>query len=356
MIFDVAIVLSWIAAVYRIWVLVTQPRRIWRTAFSVSMVATALAFTVYRFRLPLDELLGVPNLAGLLAHMIFAAGAGFVLIYLDALRLPVVSNRRISVHLLTAGAAAVIMASAWLAAPVHQGTLDDFLPLAAYRSVVVYCVTFWSYLSWTLAVMAWTCLARGRTFRREDLARSISLLLIGMSALAAIPAVLLWTASILVRHATGTRGARLNALGDALLPWPVLVNAAGVLSLLTVPYLSALVTTWWRHRQLQPLWEAMIHRYPQVHLELRSSGGPLARLQTRMERGIIEIHDALRIATAGPIDRDLSSPSVEALASVLRQPEPGGRRVADLLERVETREADVRQLLALARAFKESPR
>lgn len=280
MIFDIAIILTWIAAGYRIWILVSQPRRIWRTAFSVSMVATALAFTLYRWRLTFDDLLGVPNLAGLLAHIVFAVGAGFLLIYLDALRLPDVSIRRVTVYLSAAGSAALTITIAWIAAPVHDRPLDHFLPLAAHLPVVIYCVTFWSYLVWALAAMAWTCLARGRTFRRGDLARSISLLLIGVSAVAAIPAVLLWTASILVRYATGNNGSRLNAFGDALLPWPVLVNATGVLSLLTVPYLTALFSAWWRGRQLRPLWEEMIRRYPHIHLAFAPSGGPLSRLST----------------------------------------------------------------------------
>ena len=139
---------------------------------------------------------------------------------------------------------------------------------------MVYCVTFWAYLVWALAVMAWTCLARGRTFRREDLARSISLLLIGrLGASRHSRACCCGPPRSWSDTSPAPAGARLNALGDALLPWPVLVNAAGVLSLLTVPYLSALVTTWWRVRQLRPLWEAMISRYPQVHLDLRRRVG-----------------------------------------------------------------------------------
>ena len=351
MIFDIAIGLTWIAAGYRVWIFVSKPRRIWRTAFSVSMVATALAFTLYRFRLTFDELLGVPNLSGLLAHVVFAVGAGFLLIYLDALRLPDVSARRVATYLSAAGVAAVTMTIAWIAAPVHDRPLNDFLPLATHLPVVVYCVTFWSYLVWALAAMGWTCLARGRTFRRGDLARSISLLLIGVSAVAAIPAVLLWTASILILYLTGKDGSRLNALGDALLPWPVLVNATGVLSLLTVPYLTSLITAWWRGRQLKPLWEEMIKRYPHIHLTYAPSGGPLSRLQTRLERAIIEIHDALRIATVQMPDVTLGV-SVETVANALRSPAASGPRVTDLLERVETRDADVRQVLALARAFR----
>lgn len=348
MIFIVAIVLTWLAAGHRIWVVLTQPRMIWRTSVCVSMIATAIAFTLYRARSFLDQLAGAPNLTGLLAHVTFALGVGFLLIYLDALRWPVVSAAKITVYLAVAVAASVIMIVSWIVAPVHDRTVDDLLPMAGNLSVVVYCVAFWSYLVWALSVMAWTCLARGRLFRREDPTRFVSLLLIGISAAGAIPVLLLWSASILVRYATGDNASRLNAIGDAILPWPLLLNAAGVLCLFAVPYLSALVTTWWRGRQLEPLWDAMVTRYPQVHLDFQESGGPLTRLQTRMERAIIEIHDALRIAKVDAA----ASGSVESVAAGLRRSADGQRRASDLLERVDTREADLRQILALARAFR----
>lgn len=352
MILNLAIALAWLAAGYRAWVLLTQPRTIWRTSFSVSTVATALGLTLYRFRAPLDEVTQIWNLTGLLAHAVFAVGLGFLLIYLDALRLPVVRAQRVRLYLTAAGIAVLIMTAAWLVAPVHDRPREDLLPLADNLSVVVYCATFWLYLAAALGYMAWTCLARGRTFRREDLARSISLLLIGVSAVAAMPVLLLWTVSILIRHLTGSEASRLNAIGDALLPWPVLLNAIGVLSLLTVPYLSALAIAWWRWWQLRSLWVSMISRYPQVHLELRSTGGPLTRARTRTERAIIEIHDALRIARVDIPDEAPPGASLESVALALRQSEAGERRVADLLARVDSREADVRQVVALARAFR----
>lgn len=352
MILDLAIVLTWLAAGYRTWVLMTQPRTIWRTSFTVSMAATAVAFTLYRFRLPLDQLTGAWNLTGLLAHAVFSVGAAFLLIYLDALRMPRVPTWRIRTYLTTACVAVLIMAASWMRAPVHDQPLDDLLPIAGDLSVVVYCVTFWLYLGSAILLMAWTCLAQGRTFRREDLARSISLLLIGVSALAAVPVLVIWTASIFVRHLTGSEPVRLNAFGDALMPWSVLLNAIGVLSLLTVPYLSALVIAWWRWWQLRPLWASMISRHPEVHLDLEASGGPLARAQTRAERAIIEIHDALRLAKVDLADDQSPEISLASVASALQRSDVGPRRAADLLPQVDSREADVKQVVALARAYR----
>ena len=58
-----------------------------------------------------------------------------------------------------------------------------------------------------------------------------------------------------------------------------------------------------------------------------------------------EIHDALRIATVDVLDGTASDTSLQTVAVALRGPAGDGPRVADLLERVDSREADVRQVL-----------
>ena len=350
MILDVAIGLTWLAAGYRIWVWVSRPRVFWRTSFTAAMVAAALAMSVFRFRLDIDHAVGVCNLSGLVARVILSFGAGFLLIYLDALRRPVISTLRARLYLATVALAAVPMAAAWWAAPIHDHPLDDLLPLAGSWPVVVYCMSFWAYLGSVLGMSAWTCLAKERTFRRGDITRSISLLLIGISAALAVVVLILWTCSLLLLHFTGRDRMQLKVVGDALLPWPLLINAVGVLTLLAVPYVVALMTAWRRGHLLRPLWTAMITRYPEVHLNLQLTGGPLSRAEMRMERALIEIHDALRIAT---IEEAGSPPvaSLERAVAALRRVESGDRRVADLFERVDTRDADLRQVLALAQAF-----
>ena len=56
MIFDVAIVLTWIAAGYRIWVLVTPAAGdLANLVQRVDGWPRRMAFTLYRFRLPLDQ-------------------------------------------------------------------------------------------------------------------------------------------------------------------------------------------------------------------------------------------------------------------------------------------------------------
>ena len=347
MLFDIAIGVTWLAAGYRFWVLVRQPTTFWRLAISVSMACTAIAFTLYRFRSPLDQATGSPNLTGLIARVVFAVGAGFLNVYLDALRRPHAHVLPVGRRLAAAATVSLVMIISWSVAPVHGRTVEDFLPYARHTSVVVYCLCFWAYLVWVLAIMAATSITRARQFRREDPTRSISLMVVGVSAAVEVPGILLWGLSIVITRVTGANTDRINALGDAILPWPLLANAIGALSLLVLPYLSDLIATVRRLRGLTPLWRELTTRHPEVHLQLQLTGGPLTRLQLRSERAIIEIHDALRLAQ---VDID-GQPSLERLARGLRYPGDTGRRASDLLERVDTRDADIRQIVDLSRAF-----
>ena len=349
MIFDIAIGATWLAAGYRMWVLdqtaendvadcrqrVDGGDRDRVHALPVPAhpdrraVGVAESHRSHRPR-------GVRRWNRISGHLPRRAAAT------DVHALPV--GRRLAI----AGLVSVILTTSWVAAPVHDHPVEDFLPFARHTSVVVYCLTFWVYLIWALVMMAATSLRRARQFRREDPTRSISLMIVGLSAVAEIPAILLWSVSVVITRVTGADTTRINAIGDAILPWPLLVNAIGALSLLVLPYLSDLSITSRRLRVLAPLWRELTEQHPEVHLELQVTGGPLTRLQLRCERAIIEIHDALRLAH---VDID-GQPSLERLAEGLHHPVRTGRRASDLLERVGSREADIHQIVDLANAFR----
>lgn len=346
----VVLVVLWLAAAYRLWVSVTQPTTLWRTSFTIAVWSVSAALTIHEAASEIDAGLGVPNLAGLAARVTMLVGLGFLLVYHEYLRRADVPTQRLAGHLALATVVIAVEIVAWAIAPLHDRQSQDLLEYAAAPSVVLYCVAFWVYLASVLAFASRTCLAGGRTFRRTDPARSASLLLIGVGELLGIPVLLLWTASIVVRHQGGDADA-LNRLGDLLLPWPVLLYALGVLSVLTVPYALALMGRWREWRTLRPLWADLVRRYPEVHLDLKVTGGPLGRLQLRVERAVIETRDALRVA---PVEaRSAEEPvAVEAVARALRRPTDGSRTcAADVLSRPETRQADMEQLLELAGAY-----
>lgn len=342
------VLLLWLAAIYRTWVSISQPTTLWRTSFTITTWSVAGAFTLHSMRQQVDLASGLPNVAGLAARVLMLVGIGFLLVYHEHLRRPTVPVRRLIGHLSLATAVIAVEVVAWSIAPVHNERVGDLVVLAESRAVVVYCVAFWVYFAVVLGVASRTCLAGGRTFRRTDPARSASLLLIGVGELLGIPVLLLWTASVLARHQGSDLGV-LNRLGDFLLPWAVLLDALGVLSLLAVPYAAALVTRWRQWRRLRPLWAEMVARYPEVHLDLRAEGGPLGRLQLRVERAVIETRDALRIA---PIAAGAPGVrAVDAVAQALGTEVDSSLCAADVLGRPESREADLEQLLHLADAY-----
>ena len=148
------------------------------------MVATAVGFTRYGYRHEIDQWHGPRNLSSLAARVTFASELGSVLIYLHGLRQPDVSRTRIAVCLGGPVLTSLLMIITWLIAPIHDQYRDDLLPLSGDPAVTVLCVVLWTYLIWVFAVATWTCLSRGLDVRRDDPARSISQLLIGVFAFA----------------------------------------------------------------------------------------------------------------------------------------------------------------------------
>lgn len=350
MMLTAAVAIAWLAAIYRLVVSASQPRTLWRSSFTAVTITVAIASTLYDFRLLIDQYLNVPNLADLLARVVISVGAGFLLVYVHTLRSDTVPAYALVLYATVTAVALITMISAWLFGSFRDQELNDLLT-APSPDVAVYCLTFWSMLGVSLAAMSWTCIGRWRTVRHQDPAREVSMLLIAGAGILGVAVVLLWSLSLMLTMANGEGAAAVNAAGDRILPAAAAMSSIGIISLLVVPYLAALLGTWRRWRALRPLWRALIGRYPQVHLEVQLQGGLLTRLQFGLERMIIEIFDALRIAPVGEYPHDVSE--AEAIVrAILAEPEsPTNQHAADLLDQSESRDADLDQLIALASVF-----
>jgi hypothetical protein len=346
----VAMLIVWAAAVYRLALSLAQPRTLWRTSLTAVILAMAVAPSLYAFRQPIDQLVQLPNLAGLLSRLVVTVGLGFLLVFLHALRLPAVPRSALTIYSVTTVAVAVALVLSWILGPFHRRELDDLLAVPSVATAL-YCVSFWAFLGVVLALTAWTCLPRRRTVSHQDLAREVSLLLTAFGSLVGLAVLLLWSLS-LISTVAGADGSAFNRLGDRLMPIPIALVAGGVVSLLVVPYLVSLIVTWRRWSVLRPLWAVMVERYPHVHLEARPRGGLLSRLQFRVERMIIEILDALRIApVATPRPGDAPVDAVARSISEGVHPQSGWR-AGELLDHPGSRDGDVDQLVRLARAYK----
>ena len=355
MIQNAALLLLWSAAAYRVWVTVRSPVALWRTSFTAAMVSVPVAVTVHFHRSQLDDVLGLTNVGGLLTHVVFAGGAASVNIYLETLQRD--QPRRLVVwgHLLTGFAAAVSMIVTWAVAPIHQGEYSDLAPLAIYPAVALYHLVFYGYMIAALINIIRFCAVQTWTARHAAPARALSLVLIGAACICGLPVMILFLVNVgqpLLEHRWD---GRLAALGNAILPWPLILLALGVLALLTVPWCAEVLTLRRHWATLSPLWHTLTQRHPEVHLPVSL---PLLRIRERLrireQRTVTEVHDALRRervnlpARAGP----------EALGRALRRPRPlRGRGLAgsEVLRATDGQGEDVEQLLALARAYT-SPR
>ena len=342
-----ALALVWAAAGYRVWLTLVRPRAVWRTSFTITMVCTAVAITLWHFRETLDTAFGSWNLGNLLAHAVFTVGTAFLLIYVAALRRPDISSTLVHGHLLGAAGVIAIQGLCWATAPIHDRSYASLAPMTFSSAVVGYYVSFYAYLGLGLIETARTCFSRARSFGRTDKSRSTSLMMTGSAAVTGLFVLTCWSLSLLLYSTLGDRAIVFSRLGDGLVPIPLLLLSSGVLVLLFGPWLVSVITASRRWRVLRPLWRDLVRRFPQIHLNMRPRGGPLSRMQTREARALIEIHDALRVAR---IDVD-GDPTTTAIASAPRSTGVGQRAPADLLQMTETREADLEQILALARAW-----
>jgi len=345
----IVVLITWVAAGYRVALSLSQPRTLWRSSFTVVMVTVASALTLYDFRADVDHRLGVPSLADLLSRLAITVGIGFLLAYLHALRVKDVPATALAGYAVITAAVLVTLLVSWVVGPFRARELDDLLARPS-ASLAVYCLTFWTFLGMATALTARTCLRRWRTVRHEDPGREVSLLLTASGAVVGIAVLCLWSLSLILTL-TGLRSSGINQLGDWLLPFAAGLVAVGVICLLVVPYLASLLVTWRRWRALRPLWIALIARYPQVHLDVQPRGGPLTRQEFRLERMIIETLDALRVAPVGQLAN--GARGVEAVARSLVDEAAAGSGVnaAELLDHSDSRDADVDQLVLLAGAF-----
>jgi len=344
-----AVAIAWSAAIYRLVVSASQPRTLWRSSFTAVTMTVAIASTLYDLRALIDHYLNAPNLADLLGRLVLSVGAGFLLVYLHTLRSETVPVYALVLYAAVTAAVLITMISTWLFGSFRYRELDDLLA-APSADVAIYCLTFWAMLGTSLVAMSWTCLGRWRTARHQDPAREVTMLLTAGAGILGLAVLLLWALSLVLTMANHN-GTAVNAAGDRLLPAAAGMSSVGIISLLVVPYLATLHVTWRRWRALRPLWRALIERYPQVHLDAEPQGGPLARLQFGLERMIIEIFDALRIA---PVSEHLpDSGKTDAIVqAILTDPvSQTYRHASDLLDHSDSRDADLDQLIALAGAF-----
>lgn len=347
MIILAAMVLLWAAAGYRIWVTARSPHALWRTSFTVSTVTVAVAATLQQFRATIDAALHIPNIAGLLVHLVFALGLACVHIYLETLRHEHPDPGRVHGHLVVGALAAGVMTVTWVVSPIHVSEYENLAAAPAHPALVVYHLVFYGYMIVSLISIARFCAHEARPRRHAALTRRFSLALIGVACVSSVPVMVLYALGAVLPAATTHPGEVYGRLGDAIFPWPLMVLSLGILALWTMPWCADFAVAERRWRTLRPLWKHLVARHPEVHLSLHAPVRPLGRRQLRERRAIIEINDALRHETveahpgSGPV----------ALGAALARQNPGTTQARDVLAPTADETDALDQLLRIARAY-----
>ncbi|MDQ6670671.1 MAG: hypothetical protein M3069_07945 [Chloroflexota bacterium] len=381
--------LAWAAVVYRLPVL-------WRSAetpglrahwFAHLALAVALAFLFAPFYLAFDAVVGVANLARLLAHASVLISAWCVQTYFAYLALPRDRARATS----TRGGVLLLSALLLLGlffhlANVGEDAIDFTGHFASAPFVLEYRLIFLAYLGWSMVILI--TLAR----RYAPLARARPALFLGLHLLALAG----WVALAYVIHEGGWAvSRRLNLPYPVPQPefWKEVLVAVSIGLLLIgatlpawgpragVPAMYEWATRYMACRRLYPLWRDLCIGVPDVALvpptPMIFDALAVRGMELRLTRRVIEIRDgrlALRTSVPPGVaentrrqcrDARLSvhqeQPTVEAacLAAALEarklgwyptSPDvmPGAPGARDL-------GGEVAQLLRLAEAYRRSP-
>lgn len=197
-----AMMLLWASAGYRIWVTVRSPHALWRTSFTVSTVTVAVAATLQQYRATIDAALHIPNVAGLLVHLVFAVGLAWVHIYLETLRHEHPDPRRVHGHLVVGALAAGVMTLTWAVSPIHVSEYEDLAAAPGHPALVVYHLVFYGYMIISLISIARFCAHEARPRRHAALTRRFSLALIGVACVSSVPVMVLYALGAVLPAAT----------------------------------------------------------------------------------------------------------------------------------------------------------
>ena len=271
------------------------------------------------------------------------------MIYIVTLRHAAVPLPPVITWLVVTGLVVCVETASWVAAPVHSEPYDQLTaPFGDLASVALFNGTFDLLLMITTSATAW--LAWSKAMSPGDPTRTISLALTGSACVAGTVMFGLLVAVTMMRYVGGDGSVWAEEAAVAMMPYVLILLAMGTLSLWLAPPVIAYLQSFHRWRTLRPLWLQLVALQPSVHLNAPIRGTPARRMHIRIQRSVVEIHDALRLTSVGI----QPTAGVEELGRALRRRPAGSLVAADVLARTATHDTDIAQLLELARTFARS--
>ncbi|MGL5825062.1 MAG: hypothetical protein ACRCYU_09640 [Nocardioides sp.] len=286
-----ALLLAWIAALYRLWISLRGPHTLWRWSFTLALMCVATGLTALVYATEVNDVLG-PNSSTLISHILTLIAGGLVAIYLLTLTRVQVDRRWTAGIGVCTTALVAVQVWTWREAPIHQQSYADLTPIPGTEW---YSLSYYLSLGVLLALTAYLCARFASRPAAGDHSRVVGLACIAIGTGAASLIVGMYAARTLMKMSAGTDIEQLRTAGDFLAPGALGAIAAGTLTFLVGPSIQRRRDDAQLLRDIMPLWQ-------RLHREQPAPPRRHHRIGPHVDRAIIEIHDALRTLRVTPGD------------------------------------------------------
>ena len=321
------------AAAYRVVLAVRQPAP-WRTAMATALTLLAFASTMSLTAFHVDAATGVANGANLASRLALIAAVVAAQTYLGDTRAETRPARHR--HQTVGVLAGVATIGAWVAAPIHEGTLEALANAPAHPASLIYTLVLYLHTGWFLSGLTKYAHHEYAALARLDPPAARAVLLIGAAGWTGIPVLALFALRATLVQTTDRPWPELDDLTTTVFPVPLALFAAGVGLLPLLPVLQHRKEARALARRVEALWRELIAQHPHLRLP-RAHSRVLQTLAPRLvaRRRLIEIADALeerRVPHATADLRELASYLTSTISAA-----PGRTMIAkDVLSTLDT--------------------
>lgn len=278
---------------------VTLRRRpeIWWTAYTITFAAIALGCTLMVDEDGFNHLLGVPNLAHLLADLCIVFAGWSVVNYLKFLLWQEPRTVLVAGITVLAAAAAAIMITGWVSAPIHDLYYPTARDIPIVGGLIAYELTFHLYVLAVLCINVAFLSTANRVLATRDPAGPLNVF-VGISVVIIGVGQLIHLVKLL--PAFRSYSVMLGNLGDLITLIGIVGSSAVNMIIFFGPRLRLARRSHRLLQELEPLSTQLLRAYPVVHVS--SIKPPPWRLSLRAERVMIEIGDALSLLRVDEAD------------------------------------------------------
>ncbi len=286
-------VLCWVAAITRVVMSVRGPMLLWRWAFTITIVSSAVAMSALAWQTKLDQMT-TPNLAVLILEEAFVVSVGSTLIYLLTLLYETAPSSGMRSIIAVIAIIEIAILGCWLAAPVHSVELDNIYVYGiSVPSVQAFAVLFFATVICELVAASLFTIHLTRTIHAADPTGRVGGWLVASST--AIGAVVLLIAACLmfVRPDSPSTNIALAEVLGAICVLVVIGIMTGSIVMVGGPRLLRLRSQRRYALQLRPLWLGLTDLFPVITLSVEPRTPQRTTSSINLERMLIEVHDGL---------------------------------------------------------------